>query len=124
MNKLVEAAAMIAETTVSRQGAIMNMTEAEQNHIWNAAKRSGLADVQITKYRVFLLAFFEAALEDETSVKAVAKIICDEEYGDPDGFGAITLGNVERTTPRWKYCEGSARAVLDALLSRAKEQQA
>jgi hypothetical protein len=60
-------------------------------------------------------AYLSALAEDEATVERVARAICADEYGDPDGFASITLDDTERTTPRWNYCRGSARAALAAL---------
>jgi hypothetical protein len=72
----IEAAAMLAETTISRNGHEMDMPESEMLHIWESAKRSGLADVQLAKYRLFLKAYLSALVEDEGAVEAVAQTLC------------------------------------------------
>ena len=71
---------MLAETTVSRNGHEMDMPYADVQHIWESAKRSGLARVQMAKYRVFLQAYLQALAEDEGTVEAVASILRDP-YG-------------------------------------------
>jgi hypothetical protein len=70
--------------------------------------------------RAAILAYLSALGQDEGAVEAVARAICADEYGNPDGFEAITLEGVERQTPRWKYCNRSARAVLRTLATRAQ----
>ena len=60
MNDPVETAAMLAETTISRNGHEIDMPESEMRHIWENAKQSGLADVQLAKYRLFLTAYLSA----------------------------------------------------------------
>jgi len=70
--------------------------------------------------RGVVLAYLNALVQDEGAVEALARTICADEYGNPDGFEAITLEGVERQTPRWKYCNGSARAVLRTLATRAQ----
>ena len=85
MDKAIEAAAMLAETTISRNGHEMDMPYADMQHIWESAKRSGLARVQMAKYRLFLKAYLSALKEDPEVLERVAEIIrTGVEFGYTD----------------------------------------
>jgi hypothetical protein len=76
-----------------------------------------LREYAIKNAGITIRAYLSAIAEDEASVEAVARAMCIENMNDPDDI--LTSNNVRR----WQLWTPEAKAGVQALLERAKEQQ-